>query len=161
MNPPCDDDLALPTGPDSSLPPCFDTFLPDSIFRTSSAAMKSSLLDIVKPLGIKHLKLGQNAHKNKDPASKENFPHSRFSWICGSCSAETKQIPADQPGCCGFKVRCYLDRQSEPDPVIVIREFSLPPTSLHFKVDSSVWAKKKQIPEKQKGTVAGQISVHP
>ena len=111
-----------------------------SKFTCGEAALEKFITSITAPYGIKLLVKPTGAHKNKDDSTKEQFPHRRFYYACGSCSTTKRDMDDTDEGCCGFKIRFLLqDKKDDGEPPhLEVREFKLPETSNHLLVSTNV-----------------------
>ena len=111
-----------------------------SKFTCGEAALEKFITSITAPYGIQLLVKPTGAHKNKDDSTKEQFPHRRFYYACGSCSKTKRDMDDTDEGCCGFKILFLLqDKKDDGEPPhLEVREFKLPETSNHLLVSTNV-----------------------
>lgn len=130
------------------LPASFSAFMPGEKYYNGELALLSVLQSTLDEFGITRFKLGPGSHKNKTDETKDLYPHKRFNWICGACSAEQRKLDNSINGCCGFFMRLLLvedKRDLNHQPHLEIKEFKLPSTSRHLQVSSEVWSRANNI----------------
>ncbi|EJK77728.1 hypothetical protein THAOC_00421, partial [Thalassiosira oceanica] len=113
----------------------FGNLLPKATRFSEAERMRKEVLRHVEPFGINRIILGKGSHKNKNEKTIGTFPHHRWNWVCGVCKPADRNKPADESGCCGFKVNALVvDNDDGYGPHAVITKFSFSALSKHMLV---------------------------
>jgi hypothetical protein len=124
----------------SHLPAIFEPFLSGSVSNMNEEALKTKLLEILTPFGVRRLVNAAGTCNNKNPETKSLFPHRYFTWVCGTCDKDVAQKSDEENGCCGLNIHCCIrDSKDDDEPHIFIKNFKLPFQSRHLQVSAEVW----------------------
>ncbi|MCP4748889.1 MAG: hypothetical protein GY874_22570 [Desulfobacteraceae bacterium] len=123
------------TTQNNMLPEQFNVFKKGTKFTCCEDALKNQITSILEPYGVRTLSLG-GAHSNPDESTKQNFPHKRWFWVCGSCEKKARGMDDSEPGCCGLKIRCLLqDKKEDQEPYLEKKAGVSSPGQRHSEQD--------------------------